>query len=129
MNRNVAGILLLSGLLFACVPVQQQAQTPPPPAPPVPAAAAVPVAPPAERWVGIRVAKCARLLELSNEDRAAAAMFYIGYQASRYGAGAINVNALGNMESLAFRYCAAYPDRPAAEAFAQAYAIDRAAGR
>jgi hypothetical protein len=58
---------------------------------------------------------------LSAEDRAAASMFYIGYQASRYGASTINVNKIPSIEGLAYDYCALRPDRPAAEVFAQAY--------
>ena len=58
------------------------------------------------RWVGILGARCSRLLELSNEDRAAATMFYIGYQARLQGAGAINVAALGSLTSLAVSPCA-----------------------
>jgi hypothetical protein len=64
---------------------------------------------------------CSRFLQLSQEDRAAASMFYLGYQASRLGAGDINVSGLGSMVSLADSYCQAFPDRPAAEAFAAAY--------
>lgn len=114
-------IVLLSSLLFAC------AQAPPPPPPP--AAAAEPAAaPPAQqvqedRFVAIRRAPCERVLQLPNEDRAAAAMFYMGYQASRSGATAINVPKIPSLVSLAVSYCKAYPSRPAAEAFAYAYSV------
>jgi hypothetical protein len=64
-------------------------------------------------------------MELSAEDRAAASMFYHGYQAARSGKGEINVGGLGNLEALALRYCAAYPDRPVVEAFREVYALGR----
>jgi hypothetical protein len=68
---------------------------------------------------------CSRLLELSDEDRAAASMFYHGYQASRSGKREINVGGLGHVQALALSYCTAYPDRPVVEAFREVYALDR----
>src|SRR5438477_7035320 len=99
MNGKIA-VVLLSGLLAAC------AVATPPPAPPPPPAAAPPAAapPPATRIVNIRGATCARFLELTGEDRAAASMFYIGYQSSRRGAGAINVNEIPGIEGVAVAY-------------------------
>jgi hypothetical protein len=123
MNGKTAAVLL-SGLLFACTP--QPPAPPPPPPPPVPAPAAAP--PPAARWVAIRTADCAALLSLSEEDRTAASVFYLGYQASRMGARAINKSAIPSMERLAILYCEAYPKRPVAEAFAHAYAASGRAG-
>jgi hypothetical protein len=64
-------------------------------------------------------------MELSAEDRAAASMFYHGYQASRSGRREINVGGLGNLEALVLRYCTAYPDRPVVEAFREVYALNR----
>lgn len=122
MNRTTVIVLSLSGLLFAGAQIPASAQTPPA-AVPAAAPSAQPPATPASRFVGIRDVRCARLFELSNEDRAAAAMFYIGYAASRVGAGAINVGALRTLETMALSYCAAFPDRPAYEGFAQAYAL------
>ena len=114
-------VVLLSGLLCACV----QAQPPAPAAPPAPPPAAAPApaaeAPIGDRIVTIRRATCGRFLELSADDRAAASMFYIGYQASRSRAGTINVNLVPSIEALALDYCAGYPNRTVAEAFAQAY--------
>jgi hypothetical protein len=126
MNGKTA-IVLLSGLLFACAQTLPGAYAAGPPSASPPAAA--PLAPnptatvPTERWVGIQEAKCERLLQLPKEDRAAASMFYMGYQAARWGARGLNVNAIGNVEALALEYCTAFPDRPAAKAFAQAYAV------
>ena len=90
MNGKPAAVLL-SGLLLACVQMQPPEATAPPapspppaqaqaPAPPAPTAAAEP---PPDHIVNIRRARCEDLLKLSPEDRAAASMFYIGYQASR----------------------------------------------
>ena len=127
MNRTTVIVLSFSSLLFAGAQIPASAQTPSPPLAytmaPAAAASAQPAPAPASRFVGIRAVRCARLFELSNEDRAAAAMFYIGYEASRFGAGAINVGALPTMESMALSYCSAFPDRPAYEGFAQAYAL------
>ena len=125
MHGKTAVVLLL-GLLCGCVQPQPsgavQSPAAPPPAAAQPAAAA---AVPAARWVSIRAVSCARLLELSDEDRAAASMFYHGYQASRSGARNINVGGLGNLEALVLRYCTAYPDRPVVEAFKEVYALNR----
>ena len=138
MNGKTAFVLLsgvLSGSLCACAQPPEAAApaaSPPPPEaaapaaptpPPVAAPAPAPVAEPtpSNRWVSIQGATCERLLELSPDDRAAAALFYIGYQAARFGSRAINVGAIPNAEELADGYCAEHPDRPAVEAFRQAY--------
>ena len=49
-------------------------------------------------------------------------MFYIGYQASRFGSRTINVAVLAPILALTIGYCQAHPERPAADAFAAAYA-------
>ncbi len=118
-------VVLLAGLLFACTPTPPpEAAAPAAPAPaPVAAPPPAPAPPPAARIVNIRGASCAALLALAPEDRAAATMFYLGYQSSRFGRRNVNVNAIGSMESVALNYCAAYPERPAAEGFAHAVAL------
>jgi HdeA/HdeB family len=126
------GALLLSGLLAACVQTQSPeaitpSASPPPPAQtqaPAPTQAAAEPAP-AERIVSIRGARCQGLLSLSPEDRAAASMFYIGYQASRLRASTINVGVIPRIEEQAIAYCEENPDRTVAQAFAQAYARTR----
>ena len=131
MNGKIAAVLL-SGLLFGCV--QAPPPEPPPPPPPAPAPPAAPppaaAAPPSgalaeavreERIVDIRAAGCEGLLNLDNDDRIAAAMFYIGYEASRYGSRTINVGRIPTIGRLALSYCQAHPERPANEAFAQAF--------
>ena len=127
MNGKTAFVLLsgvLSGSLWACVQPPDAAAPAAPPPPPVaaPAPAPAPVAePPSDRWVSIQEATCEKLLELSPDDRAAASLFYIGYQAARFRSRAINVAAIPNAEEWADSYCAEHPGRPAVEAFRQAY--------
>jgi hypothetical protein len=131
MNGKIAAVLL-SGLLFACVQAPPpEAVAPSPPAPPSaptpPPTAAAPAPGPLaeaireERIIDIRAAGCDGLLGLDHDDRIAAAMFYIGYQASRFGSRTINAGRIPNIGRLALSYCVAHPDRPVAEAFAQAY--------
>ena len=130
MNGKTAFVLLsgvLSGSLCACVqPPDAAAPAAPPPPPvaaPAPAPAPAPVAEPtpSNRWVSIQGATCERLLELSPDDRAAASLFYIGYQAARFRSRAIDVAAIPNAEEWAESYCAEHPGQPAVEAFRQAY--------
>jgi hypothetical protein len=120
--------VLLSGLLVACVQTQPPEATTPPAPPaqtqPAPAqAAAVPA--PADHIVNIRRARCEDLLGLAPEDRAAASMFYIGYQASRLRASTINVGVIPSIEEQAITYCEENPDRTVAQAFAHAYSRTR----
>jgi hypothetical protein len=124
MNGKTAFVLLsgvLSGSLCACAQPPEAAVPAAPPPPP--AAAPTPVAEPtpSDRWVSIQGATCERLLELSSDDRAAASLFYIGYQAARFRSRTINVGAIPNAEEWAESYCAEHPGQPAVEAFRQAY--------
>ena len=126
MNGKTAFVLLsgvLSGSLCACVQPPEAAAPAPPPPPPVAAPAPAPVAEPTpgDRLVSIRGATCERLLELPQDDRAAAALFYIGYQSARFHSRAVNVGAIPDAEAWAYNYCAEHPGRPAVEAFRQAY--------
>src|SRR6202035_2296847 len=126
MNGKTAFVLLsggLSGALGPCGPPPEPAAPAAPTPPPAPAPAPAPVAEPtpSNRWVSIQGATCERLLELSPDDRAAASLFYTGYQAARFGSRAINVAAIPNAEEWAESYCAEHPGRPAVEAFRQAY--------
>ena len=123
MNGKPA-VVLLSGLLFACV----QAPPPAPPAAPPPMAVAPQPAPapvaqptPGNRRVSIRTATCGTYLQLADDDRAAATMFYVGYQAARLRARTINVGAIADAEAQAYAYCEAHPNRPAIEAFRLAF--------
>jgi hypothetical protein len=133
MNREIAVLVTLSVLLLSCEQTQPPEVTAPPaPSPPsaqvlapapaqAPAVESVPVA----HIVNIRGASCHDLLKLSAEDRASASMFYIGYQASRFRARTINVDVIPSVEAQALTYCAENPDRPVAQAFAEAYSRSR----
>jgi hypothetical protein len=132
MNSKATAVLL-SGLLFACVQTQPP-EAAAPSAPSTPAASAPAPAPaqpsaaeaaPTDHIVNIRRASCQDLLRLSPEDRAAATMFYIGYQASRLRATTINVGVIPSIEARALTYCQENPDEPVAQAFAQAYLRNR----
>ena len=124
MNGKI-GVVLLSGLLFACVqtpPPNPSVAAGPPPAPvAAPAPAPVAEARPANRYVSIRAVRCARLFELPEDDLAAASLFYIGCQASRLGARTINVSAIPDAEAQALSYCDASPNQSAVNAFRRAY--------
>ncbi len=128
MNGKTAFVLLsgvLTGSLGACVQPPDAAAPAAPPPPPVAAAAPAPAPAaepaPANRRVSIQGATCGRLLELSPDDRAAASLFYIGYQAARFGSSTVNVAAIPDAQERAESYCSEHPDRPAVEAFRQAY--------
>jgi hypothetical protein len=129
--------LLLSGWLVACAKTQpQEAAAPPAPSPPPapapaqpaePAPAPLPAAEPApvNRIVNIRAAGCQNLMTLSPEDRAAASMFYIGYQAALFRSRTINVGGIRGIEARALTYCQEHPNQTVAQAFAQAYSRAR----
>jgi hypothetical protein len=120
MNRKVTAVLL-SGMLFACAPAPEPApaQTAPAPAAPAPAADDMMSQ---HHVVTIRAVRCEALLGLSEDDRASASMFYIGYTASRRGRGTIDVAEVSGLEAGALGYCSAYPNWPAATAFNRAFA-------
>ncbi len=149
MNGKTAAVLF-SGLLFACAqtPPPQEPAAPAAPSPPAASAAAhpIPAAPtpasaeaprpspappptaasePKDHIVNIQGASCQALLRLSPEDRAAASMFYIGYQASRVHARSINVGVIPSIEAQALTYCQENPNWSVARAFAQAYSRAR----
>jgi hypothetical protein len=120
MKTKIA-IISVSGLLFACAPQPPAApQNPPPTPPPVPAA---------ETGLGsehhivtIRAARCQAFLSLSEDDRASASMFYIGYTASRRRQAKIDVAEVSGLEAAALGYCVSHPAWPAAVAFNRAFA-------
>ena len=59
-------------------------------------------------------------MRLAADDRAAATMFYIGYQASHFRARTINVALIPSIEAQALTNCEENPDRPVVRAFAGA---------
>jgi len=128
MNAKTVAVLL-SGLLVACAQTQPPEATAPaaPSPPPAPAAAPPPTAEsgPVDHIVSIRGALCGDMLRLAPDDRAAATMFYIGYQASRFRARTINVALIPSIEAQALTYCEENPERPVVQAFAAAYSEAR----
>jgi hypothetical protein len=123
MNTKAA-VILLSGVLFACAPPPAPAPTPspsPPPAPPPPAAVSTREVITGRHIVSIRAVNCQTLLSLSEDDRAAASMFYIGYTASRIRRATIDVAELSGLDAAALGYCTTYPSWPAATAFYKAF--------
>jgi hypothetical protein len=121
MNKKAA-VVLLSGVLFACAPAPPPAPPAPPAAPPAPPAAPAADAPQEHHIVMIRMVNCEALLMLSEEDRASASMFYLGYTASRRGQRKIDIANVSGLEAAALGYCAAHPAQPAAVAFMRAFA-------
>lgn len=74
-----------------------------------------------DRFVSIRGASCATFLSLSDDDRAAASMFYMGYQASQARLSRVNVGMIPTITGMATDYCSAEPNRTVASVFAEAY--------
>jgi hypothetical protein len=118
MISKFALISLSVVLLAACAPVPASA---PPPAPPPPPAAPPPAPEPVSTApISIRSLPCAELLAASDDDRAAAAMFFIGYQASRAQVRNLTISQIESIERNALSACAMNPEMPAVRAFAVA---------
>ena len=126
MQKDVA-IGLLACCLVCAQPSAAQQQSAPPPAPTAPPPEATPnpprvtsdaqVAP--KRW-DVERARCSDLLGATDDDRAAAAMFYYGYLAAKAGIHIIDVSQIdGNIKKVMDR-CAAAPNETVPQAFRQA---------
>ena len=119
MISKFALISLSVALLAACAPPPSPA--PPPAAPPPPPAAPAPAPEPVSTApIPIRSLPCAELLGASDDDRAAAAMFFIGYQASRAQIRNLTISQIESIERKALSACALNPTMPAVRAFAVA---------
>lgn len=110
----------LACCLAACVPPA------PPQAPPAaPPAAASPTPAPSEAavapgiWNVDRV-RCSDLLAASDEDRAAAAMFYYGYLAARAGIHIVDVSQIDAKIHRVMETCGAAPNITVPQAFRRA---------
>lgn len=90
--------------------------TPPPPAA-APAASDAQIAP--GKW-NVERARCSDLLGASDDDRAAAAMFYYGYLAAKAGIHVIDVSQVDGNVSKVMSECAASPNLTVLQAFRQA---------
>ena len=117
MISKLTLIALPALLLAACA--QPSPPPAPPPAPPPHAAAAPPAPEPAASTapIPIRTLSCAEMLGASDDDRAAASMFFIGYQASSAGVRNLSIAQIQAVEEKALSICAAHPAMPAVRAF------------
>ena len=117
-------IVLLAACLVCAQPSVAQQQSAPPAAPAAPPETSPPrvtsdaqVAP--KRW-DVERARCSDLLGATDDDRAAAAMFYYGYLAAKAGIHVIDVSQIdGNIKKVMDR-CAAAPNITVPQAFRQA---------
>ena len=127
-TRFVPALLVL--WLTACAPESPQpmeasASPPPAAAPPAAPGAATPPPGPSEaeiaprRWDVERV-RCSDLLGASDDDRAAAAMFYYGYLAAKAGIRVIDVSKIQGNLGKVMNQCEATPNLTVPQAFRQA---------
>jgi len=120
MQKDLA-IVLLACCLACAQPSAAQQQSAPPAAPAAPPETSPPrvtsdaqVAP--RRW-DVERARCSDLLGATDDDRAAAAMFYYGYLAAKAGIHVIDVSQIdGNIKKVMDR-CAAAPNETVPQAF------------
>lgn len=108
MNVRIA-MLALCAALVGCAPA--------PPPPPAAAAPAPTPAPREHRVVALATVPCRELLAVNQEDRALAAMFYLGYASGRLHRRTIDVGDVEGLETAALDECARLPDQPASAAF------------
>jgi hypothetical protein len=120
MQKDLA-IVLLACCLACAQPSAAQQQSAPPAAPATPPETSPPrvtsdaqVAP--KRW-DVERARCSDLLGATDDDRAAASMFYYGYLAAKAGIHVIDVSQIdGNIKKVMDR-CAAAPNETVPQAF------------
>ena len=120
---------MISKFAIIALPVLLLAACAPPPAPtpapaPVPAPAAPPPPPPeptaSTAPIPIRSLSCAEMIGASDEDRAAASMFFIGYRAALAHVRNLSIAEIEAIEQKALTICAAHPNMPAARAYGTA---------
>jgi hypothetical protein len=117
MTSKLAFIALPVLLLAACAPPPAPAPAPPPPAPaPAPPPPAPEPAPPTSP-IAIRSLSCADLLGAEDDDRAAASMFFIGYQAALAHVRGLSIADIQAIEQKALTICAAHSNFTAVRAF------------
>jgi hypothetical protein len=128
MRKDLVAVLLACCLAAFALPSAAQQQSAPSPGPAAPPPEAAPPTAPRvtseaqiapKRWEVERV-RCSDLLGASDDDRAAAAMFYFGYLAAKAGIHVIDVSKIdGNVKRVMER-CAATPNETVPQAFRQA---------
>ena len=110
-------------------PMQASAAPLPAPAP----AAAIPPPGPSEAQIGpgrtwdVERVRCSDLLGASDDDRAAAAMFYYGYLAAKAGIRVIDVSKIDDNVGKVMNQCAATPNLTVPQAFRRALRPRRSA--
>jgi hypothetical protein len=128
MKKELVAVLLACCLAACAQPSAPQQQAAPPPAPASPPPETAPPSPPRvtseaqiapKRWDVDRVL-CSDLLGASDEDRAAANMFYYGYLAAKAGIHVIDVNEIDDNVRKVMDRCAAAPNETVPQAFSQA---------
>ena len=128
MRKDLVAVLLACCLGAFALPSAAQQQSAPSPGPAAPPPEAAPPTAPRvtseaqiapKRWEVERV-RCSDLLGASDDDRAAAAMFYFGYLAAKAGIHVIDVSRIdGNIKKVMDR-CAVAPNITVPQAFRQA---------
>ncbi len=123
MNTTVSALLLALCLAVgAAHPALSETAAPAAPASPPGAAAAARSSPPSKAqiapgWWNVERVRCSDLLEASDADRAAAAMFYYGYLAAKAGIHIIDVSRIDGNIAKVMRQCAATPSQTVPQAF------------
>jgi hypothetical protein len=121
MISKLAVFALSVVLLAACAPMPATAPAPAAPSPP-----AAPAPEPASTTpIPIRSFTCAELLGATDDDRASASMFFIGYRAALARTRTLSVNQVEAIEETALATCAATPTMTANKAFAEALAANK----
>jgi hypothetical protein len=128
MRKDLVAVLLACCLAAFALPSAAQQQSAPSPGPAAPPPEAAPPTAPRvtseaqiapKRWEVERV-RCSDLLGASDDDRAAAAMFYFGYLAAKAGIHVIDVNKIDVNIRKVMERCAATPNETVPRAFRQA---------
>jgi hypothetical protein len=117
MISKLTLIALPALLLAACAQPSPPPAAAPAPMPPPAAAPPPPEAAPSTSPIPIRTLSCAELLGANDDDRAAASMFFIGYQAAASGVHNLSVAQIQAIEGKALSICAAHQAMPAVRAF------------
>jgi pyruvate/2-oxoglutarate dehydrogenase complex dihydrolipoamide acyltransferase (E2) component len=116
----------LSGILLAACTApaaEKPAAAAPPPAvaaapPPAPAPPPASAAPPkGRRPVAVARVQCEVLLSAAPDDRAAASMFYLGYEAAMTHTRTVDIGHVEEIEKHALHYCLEHPHALAATAY------------
>ena len=125
MIRNAVIIGLSAALLAACVPVQPP-QGPNPPAQPGPRAEPATPAEPQEGQpllpVDVRKLTCRTLSGATDDDKAYATSFLMGYRSALIHSRTIEIKRIEAVEEAALADCATKPDALATKVFAAALA-------